>query len=252
HGMAHEARRIVHRAIDLGINYFDAARVYKDCEGYLGGALRGKREQVFLASKSAQRSRDGARADLDETLRALRTDRLDLWEIHDLRTLEELDQITAPDGALAAFDEARRAGKVRFIGITAHHDPLVLHRALSQFQYDTCMVPVNLAEPHYRPFLDIVLPVGREGDVGLIGMKALCGGLIGSPEYPIMYALSQPVSTLLLGVNDLEQLEENVKIAARFERLSEEDVAELLEASRPHAMRLLYYKKKQEFVFSLN
>lgn len=251
-GLRAEAVRLIHRALDLGITYFDAARVYADCEAYLGEALRGRREQVFLASKSADRTREGARNDLETSLRTLGTSYLDLWEIHDVRTVQDVERIIAPDGALAAFEQARIDGKVRFLGITAHHDPVVLHRALGVFSFDTCMIPVNLAEPHYASFPAAILPYAAEADVGVIGMKALCGGLLADPALPMRYALSQPVSTLLVGCDDVAQLEQNVAVAEAFERLTEDEMRDLVESSRPHARRLMYYKKKREFVFSLN
>lgn len=247
------ARALIHRAVDLGITYIDAARVYEDCESYLGAALGARRDRVFIASKSAARDKSGAARDLDASLRALRTDRLDLWEVHDVRTMKDVDQVAGPGGALEAFIAARQAGKVRYLGITAHYDPGVLAQALKDFQYDTVQMPVNVAEPHFRSFLEKPMQEARRQNLGIIGMKVLCGGLL-RPVGPLLYyALSQPVSVALVGHRAIEELEANVALVEAFSPLSEDEQAMMVEASKSVALRGMYYKRKPIVsMFSLN
>lgn len=128
-GRDKEANSLVNRALDLGIGYFESARAYSGSESYYGKALGDRRNRIFLTSKSHDRTREGALSHLHETLRNMRTDHLDLWQVHDVRTKEDIEEIFGPRGAIEAFVEAKKQGKTRFIGVTGHHDPAIIKNA---------------------------------------------------------------------------------------------------------------------------
>ena len=164
-----EAKAVTRRAYDLGINYFDCARIYWNgrSEEVYGDALRDVRKNIFLTTKSPVRDRKGAEADLEKSLRALKTDYLDLWQIHQVNEMKEVEQIFAPGGAIEAFVAAKKAGKTRFIGFTGHHDPEVHLAMLKRFDaYDTILMPLNPADPHYLSFEQKVLPVAELLHIG--------------------------------------------------------------------------------------
>ena len=144
-------------------------------EAYLGRGLKGQRQRVFLTSKSHGRTAGEALAHLTVTLKNLDTDYLDLWQVHDVRTLEEVDALGAPGGALEAFRQAKEKGWARFIGVTGHQDPEVLERVLDLYPFDTVLLPVNPAEAQHFSFLPLAA-VARDRGLGVIGMKVLCRG----------------------------------------------------------------------------
>ena len=143
HGRAAEAVAVIHRALDQGVNYCDTAPAYAGSLDYYGLALGERRRQVFLASKTHDRTRDGSLRLLDESLKRLRTDHLDLWQLHDLRTSGDLDMIFGRGGALEALVQAREEGRVRFLGLTGHHDPAILLEAMRRFDFDTVLVALE-------------------------------------------------------------------------------------------------------------
>lgn len=263
-GRAPEAVALIRRAIELGITYCDCAQAYSGSEDYYGEALAGGlREKVFLTSKSAERSRAGAEANLEKTLRRMRTDRLDLWQVHDVRTEEDLREIFGKDGCIEAFQAARKAGKVRFIGVTGHHDPEILTKALELFDFDTVLMPVNAAEPHHRSFLDETLPFASSKGMGIIGMKVLRGFVGNSAPridlHPdllkqkisvsrlLSYAFSQPISTAIIGCETIGQLEENVAVARVFRPMDEGQRADLVERTKPLVRFAASYKQGVEW-----
>src|SRR5881227_2443931 len=170
-----DAKAITRRAYDLGINYFDCARIYWNgkSEEVYGAVLPPFRKKILLTTKSPERSRKGAEADLEKSLRALKTDYLDLWQIHQVSEMDEVEQIFAPGGAIEAFVAAKKAGKCRFIGFTGHHDPDVHLAMLKHFDaYDTILMPLNAADPSYLSFEKMVLPVAVQRGMGIQGMKS--------------------------------------------------------------------------------
>lgn len=248
YGYEEEAYRLINRAIDLGITYCESARAYSGSESYYGLALKERRDAVFLTSKSHARDRNGARAHLHETLRNMKTDRLDLWQVHDVRTEEDIEELFGPSGAIEAFAEARREGLARFVGVTGHHDPSIIARCIDMFDFDTVLLPVNPAEPAFANFLEAVLPLARSKNMGIIGMKVYFRGLAEQlPWYSSMepflhFALSQPITTAVLGCDSIAQLEENVEFAASFSPLPEAAQQELIRDTAPFARQLMYYK----------
>jgi aryl-alcohol dehydrogenase-like predicted oxidoreductase len=248
YGHDKEAYALINKALDLGITYLESARAYSGSESYYGKALRERRKDIFLASKSHARDKKGALQHLHETMENMRTDHLDLWQIHDVRTEEDIEEIFGPRGALEAFQEARDRGLVRFVGITGHHDPSILLKCLDRFHSDTVLIPVNPAEPNYKSFIEEVIPIARDKGMGIIGMKVYFRGFatklpgVTSLEPFYRYSLSQPITTAVIGCDDIEQLQENVRLAASFRAMSLEEQRELVDAVSPYARRLMYYK----------
>jgi predicted aldo/keto reductase-like oxidoreductase len=248
HGYDREAYNLINRALDLGISYCESARAYDGSESYYGKALRERRGEVFLTSKSHDRKKAGALAHLTQTLRNMQTDHLDLWQVHDVRTVADIEEIFAPGGAIEAFVEAKEKGLVRFIGVTGHHDPAIIRACIERFPFDTVLLPVNPAEPAHQSFIDEALPSALERNMGIIGMKVYLRGFAANiPGYTGMepffrFALSQPVSTVVIGCDDLRQLEENVRFASSFQPVTGEESAALLRHVAPFARKLMYYK----------
>ena len=228
-----DAKAITLRAYELGVNYFDTARIYwngKSEEAY-GAVLPPFRKQIFLTTKSPQRSRQGAEADLDKSLRALKTDYVDLWQIHQVSEMDEVHQIFAPGGAIEAFEAAKKAGKCRFIGFTGHHDPDVHLAMLKNYgKYDTILMPLNPADPSYLSFEKNVLPIAVQRGMGIQAMKSTGNSKLLQGIHLrdcISYVLSLPVHCLALGCTTIGQLEDDVRIAQQFKALSEAQMAEL-------------------------
>jgi aryl-alcohol dehydrogenase-like predicted oxidoreductase len=248
HGFEREAYAVINRALDLGITYCESARAYDGSESYYGQALRERRSEIFLAGKSHARDKAGALAHLHETLRNMKTDYLDLWQVHDVRTGEEIEEIFGPGGAIEAFVEAREKGRVRFIGVTGHHDPAVIRACIERFPFDTVLLPVNPAEPALQSFVSGVIPLAQARELGIVGMKVYLRGLVsrlpghaGMEPY-LRFALSQAVSTVVIGCDDLLQVEENVRCARSFTPMSQEEQEELVLRVAPYARQLMYYK----------
>jgi predicted aldo/keto reductase-like oxidoreductase len=247
-GYDKEAYTLINNALDLGINYFESARAYDGSEEYYGRALKERRKDIFLTSKSHARDKNGARLHLEETLQNLKTDHLDLWQIHDVRTEEEIEEIFEKGGALEAFVEAKQKGLTRFIGITGHHDPVIIRQCIETYDFDTVLMPVNPAEPEYKSFPDHIIPLARKKEMGIIGMKVFFRGIAEQlPFYKGMgpflsFALSLPVSTVVIGCDTVQQLQENVSLVKSFKKMSETEMNELISNIKPYARNLMYYK----------
>lgn len=245
-GYEAEAQAMVEAALAEGIKYFESARAYSGSEAYLGRALRGHRDRIFLTSKSHGRTRREAEGHLAASLRHLQTDHLDLWQVHDMRTMAEVQALGAPGGALEAFRWAKDKGLARFIGVTGHHDPEVLRRALDLYDFDTVLLPVNPAEPYSRSFLPLAREALERG-LGVIGMKVLARGLItqlgAAPVQDFVhYALSQPVSLVVIGADDPAQVRELAAAARNFQPMAAAAQRDLEEFVAPFAKGLMYYK----------
>jgi predicted aldo/keto reductase-like oxidoreductase len=248
YGRGKEATSLIHRAIDLGVTYFESARAYAGSESYYGMALGERRREIFLASKSHERTLDGALGHLEATLKNMKTDFLDLWMVHDVRTIKDIDQIFGPQGAIKAFESARRNKLVKWIGISGHRNPTILSRAIDLFPFDTVLIPINPAEPHYWSFADEILPKAQAKGMGILGMKSFSRGVSikifgpDSSENFLRFALSQPVSSIVVGCDTIEQLEINAKVAQKFRTMTKRDQDILLDKTRPYARELMYYK----------
>ncbi|MDK2917146.1 MAG: hypothetical protein PWR25_1703 [Euryarchaeota archaeon] len=250
YGRHAEANAVIMEALEQGITYFDSAKVYAGSEDYYGEVWRNRpdlREQVFQASKSASRAHADAETDLQETLQRMGIETLDLWQIHDIRSFSDIREVEGPSGALEAFIEARESGVVRHIGVTGHHDPDVLAHAVENWPVDAVMMPVNPVEGAPGGFLDRVLTTAKEQGVAVIGMKVL-GGLnypapdAGvTPEVLIRYALAQEIAVAIVDCSTPAEVQA-LAAAGRSGPLPDDEAAALVEAFRPHARELAYYR----------
>lgn len=250
-GQTQRAREVISEAVEQGVSYFDSARVYAGSEGYYGAVWPRNpevRDRIFQASKSASRDKEGALADLEMTLTTMGIQRLDLWQIHDVRTDEDLRAIEGPGGALEAFVEARDTGKTRFIGVTGHHDPGILTRALKDWPVDSVMMPVNPVEGVLGGFLDQTLPAALAKGIAVIGMKVLGAShylhprLGVHPEILIRYALSQAITVAIVGCSTPEEVQTLAGAGRSFQPLSRDEQLNLTERFRPFAEGLAYYR----------
>ncbi|HVA36879.1 MAG TPA: aldo/keto reductase [Candidatus Dormibacteraeota bacterium] len=250
-GYADEAAAVIERALAEGITYLESARAYSGSESYYGATLGARREGIFLASKAHERSRAGALAQLETTLRALRADHLDLWQLHDVREWREVDSFEEPGGAYAAFAEAKERGLVRFIGVTGHHDPAVLRACVERFRFDTVLLPVNPAEAARDAFAREVIPAARLRGMGVIGMKVFARGLLLEPRLGltvselVRYALSHDVDTIVVGYDDPAQVSAAASAARAFSPMAGPERAQLERRVAALAARLTYYRRPE-------
>ena len=237
-GRRDAAVRLIRHAIALGVNYCDTARLYGPSESYYGEALSaGFRERVFLATKTQARDGSGARRQLETSLKTLRTDRVDLIQIHNVQFMRDLDPIFAVDGVYRALQAARDEGLCRFVGITGHFDPHVMAEALRREPFDACLVALNAADRRYLSFIEHFLPVARERRVPVIGMKVVADGRLLkhlAPADALHYTLSLPgVVTAIMGCGTQRELEENVEGARAFKPLDPAEMAALEARVKP-------------------
>jgi predicted aldo/keto reductase-like oxidoreductase len=267
-GKEKESIDIINRAIDLGVNYIDTAAGYGKgvSEMNIGHVLKDRRNEVFQTSKTADRTYGGSMKILETTLKQLQTDHLDLWQLHNVRTQDELDRIFSPDGALKALIKAREDGMVRFLGVTGHYEPLVLQQALERFAFDAILMAINAADPHYLSFKRYLLPVAQKQGIGIIGMKLATRGRMLSSWTPpppdqqqerlrtskpgtitmkesFYYNSSLPVSTNIVGVDNIAQLEQNVAWASAFSPLSPEEMEAIEDRTLPIVRQGLYFRR---------
>jgi predicted aldo/keto reductase-like oxidoreductase len=253
HGRMAEAVAVIERALDNGVTYCDTAPAYASSLDYYGAALGERRGQVFLASKTHDRTRDGSLRLLDESLKRLRTDHLDLWQLHDLRTTSDLKMIFSRGGALEALIEAREAGLVRFLGLTGHHDPTILLEAMSRFNFDTVLIALNVADVHRLSFARSVLVEAAKQGMGVIGMKVYAAGALvqGAGEAlsvtsadAMGYVLSlSGVSTVVIGCSSPAEVDDNARIARSFQPFDERKMRNLELCTHSHAGFFTAYKR---------
>lgn len=228
-----EGVALVRRAYDLGITYFDMARSYWNgrAEEVYGAAIGTFRKNIFLTSKSGMRSRKEAEAELELSLKTMKTDYLDLWQMHGVNLKEDIEKLFAPGGAMEAFEAAKKAGRCRFIGFTGHADPALNVEMLRRYdKFDTVLMPLHVTDPVYLSFEKAALPVAVEQGVGVLGMKIFGNAFLlrgFSVRDCIRYTLSLPVSAVTLGFCTLGQLEDDVRVAQRYKPLSPEESAAL-------------------------
>jgi aryl-alcohol dehydrogenase-like predicted oxidoreductase len=227
-----EAIELLEQAYKLGIRYFDTAANYGPSEDFLGKVLPQFRKEIFLTSKTAQRDRDGAWRELERSLTRLKTDHLDLWQMHSVSFTEELDQMLGKNGALRAVEEAKQQKLIRFVGITGHHEPAVIAEGLKRYAFDTTLIPINAADKHHpRPFIPAVLPIAQERQVGVIAMKVpaygrlLKPGVLQGMSEAMGYALAQPgVHCCIIAAENAAQLASNIQVAQAFKPLNKTEL----------------------------
>jgi aryl-alcohol dehydrogenase-like predicted oxidoreductase len=263
---------IIERALDLGVNYIDTSARYggeeqRWSERYIGEVMKRRRSEVFLATKTHDRTRDGSLRLLERSLELLATDHIDLWQVHNLARMSQVDEIFAADGAVRAMVEARDQGLVRFLGVTGHADPEVLIAAIERFEFDTVLMALNAADRHKLSFQERLLDLAVARQMGIIGMKIPARGRILADWTPppvdqqrpwmrasgpgtltmseaMRYVLSLPVSTVIVGCDSIAQLEENVEIARTFNPLGGEQMADLEQRTASIADQALFFRRR--------
>jgi hypothetical protein len=250
-GKDEEAAAIINRALDLGVNYVDTAAAYGRgiSQRYIGEVMKTRRREVFLASKTHNRTRDGSLRLLEQSLELLQTDHLDLWQLHNVQRMEELDAIFGKDGAVEALQRARSEKLVRFVGITGHFDPAVLLEGIRRYDFDTILMALNPADRAFLPFQDRLLPEANRRRMGVIAMKIPARGRIfreggiTSIREPLTYVLSLPVSTVIIGCDDVKQLEENISVATSFRQLSSAEMTRVEALTASYATDAAFFKR---------
>lgn len=242
-----EAVQIIVRALELGVNYFDTAPLYQDSELNYGEVTPYARDQMFLATKTDQRDRDGAWRQFENSLRRLRTSHVDLLQIHHLDEHAEVDAVFRSDGALAMAEEARSQGLVRFIGISGHSDPAVLLRALQWYMFDTILLALNPADVHRLSFQTELIPYARRTGVGTVAMKVFARGAVfpalRSAADALGYVWSLPIDLAIVGIENVGQLERNAALASAFQPMTFDRMAALESAVAPEEERINYYRR---------
>ncbi len=264
---------IIERALDLGVNYIDTSSIYggpqRWSEQYVGQVMKSRRSEAFLASKTIQRTKEGSLRMLETSLKLLNTDHLDLWQLHDIGSDNEVQQIFAKGGAMEALLEARDQKMVRFLGITGHFRPEPLIDCIHRYPFDTILMAVNAADPHHFSFSEQLLPLAVEKQMGIIGMKVPARGRILSSWTPppieqqkhswegmvlaptpgtldmrqaMYYSLSLPVSTVIIGCDSVAQLEQNVQLAREFTPFSEKQMIALAQKAEPVSKQALFFR----------
>lgn len=246
HGRAAEAVPVVLEALRQGVRYCDTAPAYASSQDYYGAAFRrepGARDRVFLASKTHARTRDGALALLEDSLRRLGTDHLDLWQMHDLRTEDELEELFGPGGALEA---AERDGKIRFVGLTGHEHPRILLSAMDRYAFDVVLLPVNPADPARLPFVTTVIPRARALGMGVVAMKVLAHGMLvadgaATAEECVRYAMAH-ADTMILGCSSPEEVREDLHLGRTCAPMDAREQRALEARVAARAERYAYFK----------
>ena len=266
---------IIERALDLGVNYIDTSSIYggpdRWSEQYVGRVMAKRRQQAFLATKTKERTRDDSMRMIEKSLQLLQTDHVDLWQLHDIGTMTDVNAIFAKGGAMEALIEMKEQKVVRCLGLTGHYRPDALMETMRRYpSFDTILMAMNAADPHFYSFNEALLPMAVEKQMGIIGMKVPGRSRLLSSWTPppveaqkhswegmtiqattpgtltmreaMYYTLSRPVSTVIIGCDTTAQLEENVKLAREFTPLSDAQMASVVERAAPVAKPALFFR----------
>ena len=232
-----QAITILNHALDRGIRYFDTAWVYSggQSEERVGKVARHRRKEMWIATKTITRTAKESRLQLEESLRRLQTDHIDEWRLHNIWSLEELDKVTGPGGSLEAAVRARDQGLVRYISISGHTNPMVQVEALNRFPFDSVLCAVSVLDHFILSFAEEFLPVANAKGVAIIGMKVMGLGVL-APFYEkaLRYTLGLPISTAIVGMETMEQLQKNLAVAENFKALNDEERLELFREIMPY------------------
>ena len=247
-----ESLQMMDHAIDVGATFFDNAWIYHDglSEQRMGKALAApsKRQKVFLMTKVKARDAAGAQKELEDSLRRLRTDVIDLWQFHNLENFEQIEKIFAPRGAVEVVQKAKKEGKIRYVGFTGHTDPDVHLAMLDRYDWDAVMMSLNVVDAHWHSFQNRVLPKVVEKNIGVLAFKTLSKGraLINTHTVRegLRYVWSLPVSVLISGMNRMDMLEKNLDLAMKFQPMPPAEKHALLARAKPFAgPEIEWYKK---------
>jgi aryl-alcohol dehydrogenase-like predicted oxidoreductase len=264
---------VIEKALDLGVNYIDTSSIYggpaRWSEQYVGKVMKHRRGDAFLATKTKERTSDGSMRMLETSLKLLQTDQVDLWQLHDIGTMTDINEIFAKGGAMEALLQARDQKMVRYLGITGHYRPDALIEAIHRYPFDAILMAVNAADPHHYSFSEQLLPLAVERQMGIIGMKVPARGRILSSWTPppieqqkhswegmvlaptpgtldmrqaMYYSLSLPVSTVIIGCDSIAQLEQNVQLAREFTPLNQQQMVALNQKAEPVSKQSLFFR----------
>ncbi|MGO9095553.1 MAG: aldo/keto reductase [Bryobacteraceae bacterium] len=224
----------VRKVYDLGVTYFDCSRLYWDgrAEEAYGIGLQGVRKNVFLTTKTVKRTAKEAEEELATSFRLLKTDYVDLWQVHAVQNRDDIDKILSPGGAMEAFEAAKKAGKCRFIGFTGHYDPEAHAALLKAYdKWDTVMMPLHAADHAYLSFERTALPVAVERGVGVQAIKVFGKAFLLrslSPTECLRYVLSQPgVHVAICGAGTQGQMEDNIRTVQNLKKMTPEEIADV-------------------------
>ena len=256
-----DAVKLFQSAVDRGINFSDNSWDYNqgESERRVGKALKGRRDKVFVMSKFDGRTKESALKQLDESLERLEVDHLDLWQFHENIRLEDPDRFFAEGGAHEAMTEARKTGKVRYLGFTGHKDPSVHLRMLDlaekhKFEFDTVQMPLNVMDAYFRSFGMEVLPILVKKHIGVLGMKSMASGhILRSKTVSALdclhYALSLPTSVVITGVDSRAVLDQAFEAAKSFSNVTKNELAAILEKAKPAASEGMFEPFKTSPIF---
>ena len=264
---------IIERALDLGVNYIDTSSIYggpdRWSEQYVGKVMAHRRSEAFIATKTKERTREASMRMIEKSLQLLQTDHVDLWQLHDIGTMTDVEAVFAKGGAMEALLEMQQQKVVRYLGITGHYRPDALMECIKRHPFDTILMAMNAADPHHFSFNQELLPLAVERQMGIIGMKVPARGRILSTWTPppieqqkhswegmvlaptpgtismreaMYYTLSRPVSTVIIGCDTIAQLEENVQLARDFTPLSDSQSASLVARAEPVSKPSLFFR----------
>ena len=257
-----ESIKLIRSAIDRGINFMDNSWDYHNGRSHrwMGAALKdGYRQKVFLMTKIDGRTKGAAMMQIDESLKALQTDYIDLMQHHEIIRMEDGDRIFAPGGAMEAVVEAQKAGKIRYIGFTGHKDPVVHLRMLeiatqNNFRFDAVQMPLNVMDAHFRSFEQQVLPVLVKNQIGVLGMKSMGDPYVlrsntVSPIECLHYAMNLPTSVVITGIDSMQLLDQAFEAVRTFKPMDSAQVAAMLNRTRAAAAKGQYelYKTTNQF-----
>lgn len=264
---------IIEKALDLGVNYIDTSSIYggpqRWSEQYVGKVMAQRRNEAFLATKTKERTRDGSMQMIEKSLQLLQTDHVDLWQLHDIGTVTDVNQVFAKGGAMDALLEMQQQKVVRYLGITGHYRPDALMECIHRHDFDCILMAMSAADPHHYSFNEQLLPLAVEKQMGIIGMKIPGRGRLLSSWNPpsleqqkhswegmvpaptpgtltmkeaLYYTLNRPVSTVIIGCDSTAQLEENVQLARDFTPLNDKQEKELVARAEPVSKPSLFFR----------
>ena len=264
---------IIERALDLGVNYIDTSSIYggpdRWSEQYVGKVMAHRRNQAFLATKTKERTRDASMRMIEKSLQLLQTNHVDLWQLHDIGTLFDVNEVFAKGGAMEALMEMKEQKVVRHLGLTGHYRPDALIEGIKRYPFDTILMAISAADPHHFSFNEALLPLAVEREMGIIGMKVpgrgrllsnwtpqplsvqahMWEGMVPAPtpgtlsmREAMYYTLSRPVSTIIIGCDSIAQLEENVHLAREFTPLSDPQAAAIVARAEPVSKPSLFFR----------
>jgi predicted aldo/keto reductase-like oxidoreductase len=245
-----ESIQMINYALDKGIRYFDTAWIYSNgqSEERLGKVVQHRRKEMWIATKTVARDRDGARHQLEESLKRLRTDYVDEWRLHNVYSFEVLNKILSPGGAIEAAVKAREEGLVRYISISGHSNPKIQIEALKAYPFDSVLCALSVLDHFVLSFAEEFLPFANTRGTAVIGMKVLgLGALAGLYDKALRYTLNLPVSTTVVGMESMDQLEKNIKVAENNSPLTDTERLELFREIMPMVKPEVLFWKAEDW-----